>query len=71
MTLIIATKTITAVFRTMSLQLIEAFQCSVTYSMKQTGSFLTVATISLISLCMTAAYKFIKILKKSGRSFYD
>jgi len=39
MTLIIATKTITAIFGTMALQLIEAFQCSVTYTMKQTGSF--------------------------------
>jgi len=38
MTLIIATKTITAVFVTMALQLIEAFQCSVTYSMKQTSA---------------------------------
>jgi len=39
MTLIIATKTITAVFGTMALQLIEVFQCSVNYSMKETGSF--------------------------------
>jgi len=39
MTLIIAIKTITAVFGTMALQLFEAFQCSVTYSMKQTSSF--------------------------------
>jgi len=38
MTLAIATKTITAVYGIMALQLIEAFQCSVTYSMKQTGS---------------------------------
>jgi len=38
-TLIIATKTITAVFGTMALQLIEAFQCIVTYSMKQTSAF--------------------------------
>jgi len=37
MTLIIARKTITAVFGTMTLQFIEAFQCSVTYSMKQTS----------------------------------
>jgi len=40
MTLIIATKTISAVYGTMALQLIEAFQCSVTYSMKQTIAFL-------------------------------
>jgi len=41
MTLIIATKTITVVhvFGTMTLQLIEAFQCILTYSMKQTSSF--------------------------------
>jgi len=39
MTLIIARKTITAVFDTMVLQLIEAIQCSVTYTMKQTSSF--------------------------------
>jgi len=39
MTLIIVTKTITAVIGTMSLQLIEEFQCSVTYSMKQTSAF--------------------------------
>jgi len=39
MTLIIATKTITAVFGTMSLQLIEEFQCSMTYSLKQTSAF--------------------------------
>jgi len=31
MTLIIARKTITAVFGKMTLQLIEVFQCSVTY----------------------------------------
>jgi len=35
----VARKTITAVFGTMALQLIEAFQYSVTYSMKQTNSF--------------------------------
>jgi len=34
MTLIIARKTITTVFSTMALQLIEVFQCSVSYSMK-------------------------------------
>jgi len=34
MTLIIARKTITAVFGTMALQLTKVFQCSVTYSMK-------------------------------------
>jgi len=34
MTLIIARKTITAVFGTVTLQLIEAFQSSVTYSIK-------------------------------------
>jgi len=39
MTLIIATKTITAVFGTMSLQLIEEYQCSVIYSLKETSSF--------------------------------
>jgi len=39
MTLITARKTITAVFGTMVLQLIKVFQCSVTYSMKQTSSF--------------------------------
>jgi len=39
MTLIIATKTITAVFGTMTLQLSELFQCSSTYSMKQTSPF--------------------------------
>jgi len=39
MTLIIATKTITAVIGPMALQLIEAFQCSVTYLMKQTSGF--------------------------------
>jgi len=38
MTLIIARKTITAVFDTMALQLTKIFQCSVTYSMKQTSS---------------------------------
>jgi len=37
--LIIARKMIPAVSGTMALQLIEAFQCSVTYSMKQTSSF--------------------------------
>jgi len=58
MTMITARKTITAVFGTMALlQLTEVFQCSVsvTYSMKQTSSFLTVAMLSLISLCVTAA----------------
>jgi len=55
MTLIIARKTITVVFGTMALQLIEVFQCSVTSSMKQTSSFFTVAMLSLISLCVTAA----------------
>jgi len=39
LTLIIASKTITAVFGTMALQLIEEFQCRVNYSMKQSGSF--------------------------------
>jgi len=39
MTLIIARKTITSVFGTMALQLIEVFQCSVIYAMKQTSSF--------------------------------
>jgi len=39
MTLIIATKPITAVFGTMSLQFIEEFQCSETYSLKETSSF--------------------------------
>jgi len=58
MTLIIARKSITVVFGTMALQLIEAFQCSVTYSMKQTSSFFSVAIISLISLCVTAALLF-------------
>jgi len=56
MTLLIARKMITAVFGTMTLQLIEVFQYSVTYSMKQTSLFfLTVAMLSLISLCVTAA----------------
>jgi len=55
MTLIIARKTITAVFGTMALQLIEIFQCSVTYSIKQTSAFfLTFALLSLILLCVTA-----------------
>jgi len=40
MTLILARKTITTVFGTMTLQLIEVFQCSVICSMKQTSSFL-------------------------------
>jgi len=39
MALIIARKTITAIFGTMTLQLIEVLQCSVTYLMKQTSSF--------------------------------
>jgi len=43
----------------MALQLIEVFQCSVTYSMKQkqTSSFLQLllSMLSLISLCVTAA----------------
>jgi len=56
MTLIIARKTIAVIFGSMTLQLIEAFQCSVTHSMKQTSSFsLTVAMLSLILLCVTAA----------------
>jgi len=50
-------KTITAVFGTMALQLIEVFQCSVTYSMKQTSAFFfTVTMLLLISLCVTAAF---------------
>jgi len=55
MTLIIATKTITAVFGTMALQLIKEFQCSVTYSMKQT---MTVTMLSLISLCVIAGCRY-------------
>jgi len=39
MNLINARKTTTAVFGTLTLQLNEAFQCSVNYSMKQTSSF--------------------------------
>jgi len=39
MTLIIARKTITAVYGTMALQLTKVFQCSVTYAMKQTSLF--------------------------------
>jgi len=39
MTLIIARKTITAVFGAMALQLIEVFQRYVTYSIKQTSAF--------------------------------
>jgi len=39
MTLIIARKTITAIFSTTALQLIEAFQCSMTESIKQTSAF--------------------------------
>jgi len=39
MTLIIARKTITAVFGTMALQLIEAIQCSVNYLSKQACAF--------------------------------
>jgi len=39
MALIIARKAIPAVFGTMALQLIEVFQCSVTYSMKQASAF--------------------------------
>jgi len=51
MTLIIARKTITAVFGTMALQLIKTFQCNV----NKHARFLTVAMLSLISLCVTAA----------------
>jgi len=40
----------------MALQLIEVFQCNVTYSMKENKRvFLTVAILLLISLCVTAA----------------
>jgi len=39
MSLIIATKRITAVFGTMALQLLEVFQCSLTYSMKLISVF--------------------------------
>jgi len=63
MTLINCKKTITAVFGTMALQLIEAFQCSVTYSMKcdlfnETNKrvFLTVA---MLSLCVTAVLRYL------------
>jgi len=57
MTLVSARKTITVVFGTMALQLTNIFQCSVTYSMKQTSSFFSVVMLSLIALCVTAALK--------------
>jgi len=51
MTLIIARKTIPAVFGTMALQLLEAFQCSVNYSMKQTSSFFDCCNAFIVCDC--------------------
>jgi len=53
MILIIARKTITAVFDTMALQIIEVLVWPIQWN-KQTR-FFTVAMFSLISLCVTAA----------------
>jgi len=72
MTLIIARKKITAVFGIMALQLTKVFQCSVIYciySMKQTSRFLTVSILSLVSLCVTAA--FVKFYCFNVKAFCD
>jgi len=50
-TLITARKTITAIYGTMALQLIEVFQCSVTYSMKQTSSFFDCCIAFIVCDC--------------------
>jgi len=44
-------KTITAVFGTMALQLIQIFQCSVTYTMKQTISFFDCCNAFIVCDC--------------------
>jgi len=56
MTLIIARKTITAVFGTMAkLQLIEVFLCSVNYAMKQTSAFFDCCNVFIdFIVCVTA-----------------
>jgi len=51
MTLIIATKTITAVYGTMALQLIEAFQCSVTYSINKQARFFDCRNAVIVCDC--------------------
>jgi len=51
MPLIIARKTISAVFGTMALQLIEALQCTVTYSIKQTSAFFDCYSAFIVCDC--------------------
>jgi len=64
MTLIIARKTITAVFGTMALQLIEVFQCSVTYSMKQTSSFFDCCTAFIDFIVCECCFSYINVIEK-------